>query len=244
MSSGERTNDSATRSTPRLRAKRRSCLVLVAHRGDADRDVGQRDALVVADRAALDDQAADVVALDRGDLDGDLAVVDQQPVADLDLLRQLLVGAGDPVGGAEDVVAGDGDQVTGAPLVRPVGELAEPDLRPLQVGEDGDGAAGLLGGVAHEVVHLLVVLVAAVAEVQSGHVHARLDQAEHALGGSGGGPHGADDLYAACHSHQASLSSGSARRPTPVVGMNCVCQRRRGLPTGGPSVSTVSTAGV
>ena len=57
--------------------------VLVGHRGHADRHVGQRDALVVGDRAALDDEAADVVAVDGGDLDGDLAVVDQQPVAGL-----------------------------------------------------------------------------------------------------------------------------------------------------------------
>ena len=57
--------------------------VLVGQGGHADRHVRQRDALVVGDRAALGDQAADVVAGDVGDLDRDPAVVDQQPVARL-----------------------------------------------------------------------------------------------------------------------------------------------------------------
>ena len=37
-----------------------------------------------------------------------------------------------------DVLDGDADLAAGRPLDRAVGERAEPDLRALQVGEDGD----------------------------------------------------------------------------------------------------------
>ena len=150
--------------------------VLVGQCRDAHRDVRQRDALVVGDRATLDHQALDVVAVDAGDLDGDLAVVDEQPVAGLHLLRQLGVGAGDPVLRTEDLVAGDDHGVAGAPLDLRVGEPAEADLRALQVGEDADGPSGGLGGLPHQAVRALVVGVAAVAEVQPGDVHTGVDE--------------------------------------------------------------------
>ena len=71
----------------------------------------------------------------------DLAVVDQQPVAGAGVLGEAVVGGGHPVPGADDVVDGDGDLVTGGPLVGAVGEPAEPDLGALQVGQDGQRLA-------------------------------------------------------------------------------------------------------
>ena len=59
---------------------------------------------------------------------------------------------------------------------RAVGEPAEPDLRALQVGEDADGAADLVGGLPHQPVGALVVRVLAVAEVEPGDVHPGLDE--------------------------------------------------------------------
>src|SRR4029453_9434865 len=106
----------------------------------------------------------------------------------------------------QDVITGDRDDVTALPLVRAVREAAEPDLRPLQVGEDRDGPIGLVRRGPDQLEHPAVVLVVAVAEVQPGHVHARLDEPAHALRGGGGGTHGAYDLGAPCHCHQASLS--------------------------------------
>ena len=85
-----------------------------------------------------------VVALDLGDHQADLAVVDQQPVAGPGVVGQTLVGGGDPV-----VVPTMSSTVMATcspvvPVVRAVGEPAQPDLRTLQVGEDADRAARTL----------------------------------------------------------------------------------------------------
>ena len=114
-----RTNDSAMKSTARCRAKRRSVLVLLRQRRHAHGDAGQREALVVRHRAALDHEAEDVGALDRDHGERDLAVVDQQPVAHAGVVGQALVGGGHPVGGARDVVDGDADLAAGGPVTGP-----------------------------------------------------------------------------------------------------------------------------
>ena len=82
-----RTNDSAMRSAPRLQAPAQVGLVLLGQRGHVDRDAGQVDALVVRDRAADDDLGRDDGAVGLDDLDAHLAVVDQQEVAGLDVVR-------------------------------------------------------------------------------------------------------------------------------------------------------------
>src|SRR4030095_9565850 len=53
----------------------------------------------------------------------------------------------------------------------------------LQFKPAGAGAPGFPGGLADEVLHHLVVGVAAVAEVQPGHVHAGLDESPDAFRG-------------------------------------------------------------
>ena len=62
-------------------------LVLLGERGHVDRDAGQVDALVVRDRAGDDDLGRDDGAVGLDDLDAHLAVVDQQEVAGLDVVR-------------------------------------------------------------------------------------------------------------------------------------------------------------
>ena len=86
------------------------------------------------------------------------------------------------VGGARHVLDGDADLAAGGPDDRAVGERAEPDLRALQVGQDGDGPAGAVGGLPDPLVGGRVVLVGAVAEVQPGHVHPGLDEGGDLLG--------------------------------------------------------------
>ena len=113
-------------------------LVLLGERGNVDRDAGQVDALVVRDRAGDDDLGRDPDAVGLEDLDLDLAVVDQQEVAGLDVLRQALEGRADDLLGADDVFGRDLEDVADLELVRAVRELAEADLRALQVDEDGD----------------------------------------------------------------------------------------------------------
>ena len=62
-------------------------LVLVGERRHVDRHAGQVDALVVRDRAGDDDAGRDDDAIGLDDLDAHLAVVDQQEVARLDVVR-------------------------------------------------------------------------------------------------------------------------------------------------------------
>ena len=85
-------------------------LVLVAHRGNAHRHAGQVQALVVRDHAALDHPGGDTRALDRDDLDRDLAVVDQDAVTDAGVARQALVRGGREVLVARDVLGGDREE--------------------------------------------------------------------------------------------------------------------------------------
>src|SRR5690606_35688105 len=97
---------------------------------------------VVADGSALDDAADDVVALDRLDDQSDLAVVDEQSVAGDGVLSEFLVGGRDAVVVSDHVVDGDADYFTVFPHGAVLGESSEPDLRPLEIGEDADGVPG------------------------------------------------------------------------------------------------------
>ena len=118
-SSGLRTNDSATKSTPRRSANSRSSASLSDIAGTLTVDAGQRQALVVADHAALGDVADDVGAVLDVDRDQrDVAVVDEQPVAGPHVVGELLVGRRDAVVGALDVLDGDPDALAGGPLDR------------------------------------------------------------------------------------------------------------------------------
>ena len=113
-----------------------------------------------------------------------------------------------------DVLDGDADLAAGRPLDRAVGERAEPDLGALQVGQDGDGVAGAVGGLPDQLVGGRVVGVRAVAEVQPGDVHPGLDEGGDLLRGAGRGPEGADDLGAAGHGAQR-YAGGRSDRPRP-----------------------------
>ena len=91
-------------------------------------------------------------------------------------------------------------------------------LGPWQVGQDRDGVTGAVRGLADQPVGGRVVGVGAVAEVQPGDVHARLDEGGDLLRGAGSGSEGADDLRAAGHDRNASGAPSRARpgaRPRP-----------------------------
>ena len=103
---------------------------------------------------------------------------------------------------ALDLLDGDGEFVAAFKQYGAFAEAAEADLRALKVGEDADAAAGLVGGLAHAVVALLVVGVGAVAEVEAGHVHSGFDQCLDLVVRVGGGAQCADDL---CSAHASSL---------------------------------------
>ena len=173
--------------------------VLVGHRRHRHVHAGQRQTLVVGDRAALGDRAHHVVSVDPFDDQHHLAVVDEQAVPRRGVVGELLVRGGHPVVGALAVLDGDAHGVAALPERMAGSEPAEPDLRALQIGEDADRPAGDVGCGAHAVVGRLVVGVVAVAEVQARDVHAGLDQCPDHLVGVGGRAEGADDLSASIH---------------------------------------------
>src|SRR5690606_37320447 len=135
---------------------------------------------------ALDGLAHHVVAVHFPDVEADLAVVDQQRVARLGVVGEPLVSGGNPVVGPLHVIDGDAHHVPGAPLHRTGRELAQTDLRPLQVGEDAYGPAALLRRRPDHLVDLPVIFVTAVAEIQTGDVHSAADELGHLLGSCGG----------------------------------------------------------
>ena len=88
----------------------------------------------------------------------DLAVVDEDRVAGARRRRAgPCTSSPQIVASPGDVAGGDRELLARLELDRPVGERLEPDLRPLQVGEDPDAVAGGVGGLADQAVGLLVV---------------------------------------------------------------------------------------
>ena len=95
-----------------------------------------------------------------------------------------------------DVVGGDLEDVADGEIVGSVGELAEADLRALQVDEHGDGPTGVIRRLAHVGEVRLVHRVVAVAEVHAGDVDAGVDDGANHLVRRRGRPKGGDDLGA------------------------------------------------
>lgn len=168
-----------------------------SRRGDVH--ARQRHALVVADGTTLGDRADHVVAVDVLHDQPDLAVVDQHPVARGGIGSQLLVGGRHPVVVAGAVLDGDTHRFAVRPVGGAVGETPQSDLGALKVGEHTDCSPGGVRGAAHPLVGRLVVFVSTVAEVQAGHVHARVDQCPDHLRGVGRRTKSADDLSASIH---------------------------------------------
>src|SRR5690606_17929561 len=127
---------------------------------------------------------------------------------------QFAVGAGDAVVAAEDVLVGDDDGLATGPHHGALGELAQADLGALQVGQDADRSVSGVRRLPYPAVTLLVLSVAAVTEVQPGHVHTGLDEVPDALRPVDRGTERTDDLRTTLH--DATLDSGG----TPPFGLS------------------------
>ena len=130
--------------------------VLLRQRGHADGDAGQVDALVVADRPADDDLGVHVGAVDLGDPQPDLAVVDQDRVARADVAGQPVVRRAEQiVVVAGDVAGGDRERL------RPCSSLAGPSANvpsrifgPCRSAKMPTPCPVVVGGLAHQPVDL------------------------------------------------------------------------------------------
>ena len=169
--------------------------VLLGDGGKADGHVGHVDTLALAQLSPVGDHAGDVVAIDALDLQANQAVVDEDDRAGLDLGgkvgiidREARRGSLDDLGGHDHMVARRQGHL------RMVLEHARADLGTLGVEQDGDGDAELGGHRPHALDVGAMVLVAAVAEVETCDVHACDDHLTQDIVIIGCGTHGADDL--------------------------------------------------
>ena len=182
---------------PQAQGPAQVLLILVGHRRHAHRGSGDVDALVVGEHAALDDHARHISVGHVGDLEADLAVVDEDPQAGSNVTGQAGIRRADLLDVARNLTVGDGE---GRALLQEHGTISESsgaDLGALQVHEDAHGTLLGVAGRPHIAVDLLVHGVFTVAEVESGHVHPGADELSNVLGGRGGRAEGADDLGAA-----------------------------------------------
>ncbi len=112
--------------------------VLLRQRRHRHSDAGKVDALVVAEPAADHDLGHHVGVIDRDDLQPDLAVVDEDRVARGHVAGQPVVRRAAGLDVAGHLARGDREPVTTLHPDRPTRKGVQPDLRPLQVGEDAD----------------------------------------------------------------------------------------------------------
>ena len=106
-------------------------------------------------------------------MEADQAVVQQQHRAGRDVLRQFLVVEADARGVTLLALGVQDEGLPGLETDPAFGELADADLRPLQVGHDRDLAAQALRAFAHAPRVLDVVGRAAVREIEADDIHAR-----------------------------------------------------------------------
>ena len=156
-SAAARTNESATKSTPEAERELEVVEILLRQRRDRHRDTGQVDALVRLHLAADDDAAARAAVLDLLHREPDEAVVDQDVVAGTQHLadhrgrdRQLAVGGR---------LLADDDHLLVLQQDARRRQVADPELRALQVGDQRERLPALLLHLAHDLHALGVILV-------------------------------------------------------------------------------------
>ena len=147
------------------------------------------------DDAPDHDVAARTAALDLLDAEPDEPVVDEHVVPGLEHRPEHGRAHGQVVG-LRRVLAGDHDRVAVRELEIGV-EIADAELRPLQVGDQRDRPPGRGLRLTDESRGPRVVVLRAVGEVEAGAVHAGLDQRGQDLRARRRRPDGRDDLRAA-----------------------------------------------
>ena len=212
-SSGRRTKLKATMSTPMRRPASRWAKSSSGTDGSSSAGPGMfrpwREATVPPTSTSA--STSQLRHPDRGRPQAHGAVGEVQHFARVDRARQALPADRHParVAGAVVATALEDDLVADLELDGALDQRADPQLGPGQVLQQRDRAAGAAGGVADELRGLGMLLVRAVAEVQAGDVHARLDHPYERLGVPRGGPDGGDDLRTASHRESTVLGVGA-----------------------------------
>ena len=155
-----RTKLSAMKSTVRCSAKRRSSMSFSDSAGTETATPGRLMPLWLLTLPPTSTSVLHVLAVDLGHPQPDLAVVDEDRVAGVDVAGQPGVRRAAILVVAGHVAGGDRPLLAAPQRDRAVGEGRQPDLRALEVGEDADAVPARVRGLAHEAVGLGVVLVA------------------------------------------------------------------------------------
>src|SRR5882724_10334839 len=147
--------------------------ILGWERGGGEASSQAVDPLVVGEHSSVTDAAVYLVTYDLFDFEHDLAVVEEQHVAGPHVARELLVIQADSAVDSKLAVGIEHEGVPGIQNDLAVLELADPDLRTLQIAHDADGPPGFAAGLAHQFRAPLVVRGGAVREVHAHDVHSR-----------------------------------------------------------------------
>ena len=173
--------------------------ILFRHGGDGDAGAGKVDPLAILEGAADHHLAAHVFVGHGERPQFEQAVVEQNRVARLDIIRQAFVITGNESPFPEYVAGGENHFLAGAQGQGTVAEMPDADFRPLQVGENGHRLVSAPGKFAQAADDARLARVVAVGKVQAKDVGAGFHQSQQHLFGFAGGSDRGDDLGAPVH---------------------------------------------
>jgi hypothetical protein len=113
----------------------------------------------------------------------------------------------------------EAESVAGGDLDRAVGEIAEPELRALQIGENADRPSGLRFDAPDFLEQHTLLVVAAMAEIQPENVHSGLEQRAQPVAAGARRTDGRNDLGAA--QAPPGLSGGPFAVARPLAELRC-----------------------
>jgi hypothetical protein len=160
----------------------------------------------------VDDARGDAGLVDGRDDQLHESVIDEDAVADLHLARQRREGRRDLLRVADLLDRGDDEGLPGLEVVHAF-DLADAQLRPLDVADDGDVAAELRGHVADDGDDAGVLFVLAVREVEAEGVDARGEEAIDHFLAAAGRAEGGEDFRASHNDEAESINENAGAGP-------------------------------
>ena len=144
----------------------------------------------------MNDARGDARRLDGRDHELHQPVIDEDAMADLHLARQRRKGRGDDLRVPHHRFRGDDERLPVLQLHDAL-DVADTDLRPLNVADDRHVAAEVRGRLPHELDDARPLARRAVGEIEAEDIDAAGEQAVDALLGGAGGAEGGDDFGSA-----------------------------------------------